>query len=102
LVSIQDVSKHSRFTTDAIGSLLRLERLDLSENRIRVLPESIGQLSNLKTLYLFYNQITSLPESLGNLKGLQWLGLTGNNNIPKKAIRELKKKLPATRIYTHK
>lgn len=85
---------------DTIGNMAQLERLTLSENKIIALPESIGKLSNLKTLFLFHNQLTSLPESLGDMKGLQWLGLTGNNNIPKKVIRELKKKLPDTRIYT--
>ena len=84
---------------DTIGNMTQLDRLILSENKIQALPESIGMLSKLKTLYLFHNQLTSLPESLGNMRGLQYLGLSGNINIPKRAIRELRKKLPATRIY---
>ena len=84
---------------DTIGDMTQLDRLILSENKIKALPESIGKLSNLKTLYLFHNELTSLPESLGNMTGLQYLGLSGNINLPKRIIRELKTKLPATRIY---
>jgi hypothetical protein len=84
---------------EAIGNMVQLKNLVLSENKIQALPESIGKLINLKTLYLFQNQLTLLPESLSNLTGLQWLGLTGNM-ISAKAIRELRKALPSTRIYT--
>jgi len=93
--------KNITIIPDTIGELEKLEKLDLSENKIDALPETIGLLSNLKTLYLFHNKLTSLPESLSDLKGLQWLGLTGNN-IPCKAIRELKRKHPNTRIYMEK
>ncbi|MGP8214259.1 MAG: leucine-rich repeat domain-containing protein [Bacteroidia bacterium] len=84
---------------DNIGNMTQLDRLILSENKIRILPESIGKLSNLKTLYLFHNELASLPESLGSMTGLQYLGLSGNTHIPKRIIRELKTKLPTTRIY---
>ena len=85
---------------DSIGKeMFQLESLILSENKIQTLPESIGLLKNLKTLYLFHNQLTSLPESLGDLKELQWLGLKGNP-LSRKAIKEFKRKLPNTRIYT--
>lgn len=83
---------------DAIGDMVQLKSLILSENRLQAIPESIGMLTNLKILYLFHNKITSLPESIGTMKELQWLGLRGNP-ISRKTIRELKSKLPNTRIY---
>ena len=86
---------------DSIGEkMFQLESLILSENKLSTIPESIGLLCNLKTLYLFYNELTSLPESLGSLKNLQWLGLTGNDNLSRKKIKELERQLPTTRIYT--
>lgn len=86
---------------DSIGEkMFQLESLILSENKLSTIPESIGLLCNLKTLYLFYNELTSLPESLGSLKNLQWLGLTGNDNLSRKKIKELERQLPNTRIYT--
>lgn len=82
-----------------IGDLARLRSLILSENAIEAIPASIGRLTGLLTLHLFHNRITSLPQSIGNLTGLMWLGLSGNM-ITKKTIRELKRKLPYTRIYS--
>lgn len=81
-----------------IGDMTRLKSLFLSENMIETIPCSIGRLLGLETLHLFHNRITELPESLGNMTGLKWLGLSGNM-ISKKTIRELKRKLPNTRIY---
>ena len=84
---------------DEIGNMVQLERLTLSENKIESLPETIGLLTNLRTLFLFHNRLQSLPQSLNELQQLQWLGLTGNNMLSNKSIRELRRKLPNTRIY---
>ena len=83
---------------ESIGDLPQLRSLTLSENKIVSLPENIAKLRNLHSLYLFHNQLTNLPVSLENLKDLRWLGLTGNQ-LSSKTIRELKRKLPDTRIY---
>ncbi len=62
-----------------IGSLSHLNKLDLSRNQIKGLPENIGNLSNLKHLNLSYNHIATLPTTLGNLKNLKHLDLKSNN-----------------------
>jgi len=84
---------------DEVGDMVQLETLTLSENKIESLPETIGLLTNLKTLFLFHNRLQSLPQSLNELRQLQWLGLTGNNMLSNKSIREIRRKLPNTRIY---
>ncbi|KHN72365.1 Leucine-rich repeat-containing protein 57 [Toxocara canis] len=55
-----------------------LRNLDLSDNRIRELPEMIGSFSNLKQLHLSGNQLQSLPDELGMLKKLEVLNAARN------------------------
>ena len=55
-----------------------LEILDLSQNRIRVLPEEIGKLKALKVLAIGRNRISRLPLSLGDLPRLQLLKFDKN------------------------
>lgn len=62
-----------------IGQLTHLNKLDLSGNQIKGLPENIGNLTNLKHLNLSHNQIATLPPSLGHLKNLKHLDLRNNN-----------------------
>jgi Leucine-rich repeat (LRR) protein len=55
-----------------------LEILDLSRNRIKVLPEEIGNLKALKVLAISRNRIQRLPLSLGDLPRLQLLKFDEN------------------------
>lgn len=55
-----------------------LRNLDLSENRIQILPPFFGQFEILKQLHLNDNLLTSVPDELGNLKKLEVLNLSGN------------------------
>lgn len=55
-----------------------LEILDLSRNRIKILPEDIGRLKALKVLAIGRNRITRLPLSLGDLPRLQLLKFDEN------------------------
>ena len=71
VISLPDIWQHSAFTS-------RLQKLDLSSNRLTSLPESIGNLSHLQILDLSSNQLTSLPESIRNLSHLQRLYLLNN------------------------
>lgn len=59
--------------------MTHLNKLDLSGNQIKGLPENIGNLTNLKHLNLSHNQIATLPPSLGHLKNLKHLDLRNNN-----------------------
>jgi Leucine-rich repeat (LRR) protein len=81
-----------------IGNLKNLESLELSENPLKILPNTIGNLSNLQLLDISYTQIETLPKSIENLKNLKTLNVKGTK-ITENELKELKKKLPNTRIY---
>lgn len=52
--------------------------LDLSCNKIRIVPDILGTFSQLKQLNLSSNKITMLPPELGALKKLESLSLNKN------------------------
>uniref|UniRef100_A0A7E4VIX1 Leucine-rich repeat-containing protein 57 n=1 Tax=Panagrellus redivivus TaxID=6233 RepID=A0A7E4VIX1_PANRE len=56
-----------------------LRSLDLSLNRISVLPPFFGDFAVLKQLHLTGNLLETLPDEIGNLKKLETLVLTDNN-----------------------
>lgn len=55
-----------------------LRTVDLSNNKIEVLPPSIGNFLHMKSLTLNCNKITSLPCEIAKLKKLETLLLNGN------------------------
>jgi Leucine-rich repeat (LRR) protein len=55
-----------------------LEILDVSKNKIRVIPEAISNLTSLKVLAIQNNKIDKLPICLGDIGSLQVLKLDGN------------------------
>ena len=55
-----------------------LRNLDLSDNRITILPSNIGNFKSLKTLNLGNNRINQLPPQIGQLVKLEILSLNGN------------------------
>lgn len=62
-----------------IGSLQKLEHLNLWNNNLRSLPESVESLSNLKSLYLDWNKFSILPEiKWERLRSLRKLNLNNN------------------------
>lgn len=63
---------------DSIGKLSSLVSLDLSENRIIVLPTTIINLTSLTKLNLCSNRIVELPDSIGDLFSLLHLDLRAN------------------------
>ncbi|ELA41931.1 uncharacterized protein VICG_00948 [Vittaforma corneae ATCC 50505] len=71
-------SQGIRFIGRNIKRLVKLERLDLSRNKLETLPPEIGELKNLKILCLHGNKLKSLPDSIGELENLQYLDLSGN------------------------
>src|SRR5262245_54735307 len=56
-----------------------IQRLELSNLRLRTLPESIGSFTNLQTLDVSRNQLQSLPDSICRLRNLQNLKLQFND-----------------------
>ncbi|XP_028845431.1 leucine-rich repeat-containing protein 57-like isoform X2 [Denticeps clupeoides] len=61
-----------------IGSFLHLKSLTINSNKLTSLPNDIGKLKKLETLYLNGNQLQTLPPSIGQLKALRTLCLSGN------------------------
>lgn len=52
--------------------------LDLSLQKLKVLPPEIGKLKNLRILNIAFNHFTSLPETIGELENLEILDISGN------------------------
>nr|POE93143.1 putative disease resistance protein [Quercus suber] len=66
----------------SIGDLIHLRYLNLSNTRIRSLPESTSSLYNLQTLMLKgCHKLTKLPEKIMDLANLRYLDITHANLI---------------------
>ncbi|XP_055577624.1 malignant fibrous histiocytoma-amplified sequence 1 homolog isoform X4 [Falco cherrug] len=65
---------------DEIQSLVRLEKLELNQNQIRVIPEGVFcHLPRLKHLRLNNNRLSALPRDLAACRGsLQYLNISNN------------------------
>lgn len=64
-----------------LGQILRLtklEILDLSKNRIEIIPDGIKNMTNLKFLAVARNQIRRLPLALGEMPSLTKLKFDEN------------------------
>jgi len=61
-----------------LGKLFRLNRLDLSHNRLMFLPRELGHLFSLRELDLTGNQLTLIPTELAQINSLKTLNLFGN------------------------
>lgn len=62
----------------AIGTLVKLQSLDLSNNALAIICPEIGQLKSLKHLRLTNNQLRFLPSEIGDLRELQTLDVSAN------------------------
>ncbi|XP_052183547.1 plant intracellular Ras-group-related LRR protein 9-like [Diospyros lotus] len=65
-----------RILQEASGK--EVERIDLSEQQLRLLPEAFGQIRGLVVLNLSSNQLEQLPDSIGGLEKLEELNLASN------------------------
>ncbi|KAL7980162.1 hypothetical protein Chor_001430 [Crotalus horridus] len=74
------------FAQDAIGSLVKLQFLDLSDNALEIVCPEIGHLRSLRHLRLANNQLKYLP---ADLKELQTLDVSANHliTLPEKLHR---------------
>ena len=48
-----------------LGRLREMQFLELSENRLEILPAEMGNLTELRDCYLSENLLTDLPETFG-------------------------------------
>ena len=51
-----------------LGQLINLEVLFLCNNNLTTIPKELGQLTNLKILDLWHNKLTTVPKEVTNLK----------------------------------
>ncbi|XP_012945636.1 leucine-rich repeat-containing protein 59 [Aplysia californica] len=63
---------------DAFCTLTHIIRLDVSKNGLTELPKDFGHLDNLQHLDLLGNSLTTLPRSFCHLRKLKWLDLKDN------------------------
>lgn len=61
---------------DALGK--GVEKIDLSQRRLRFLPEAFGRLRTLVTLNLSSNQLEVIPDSIAGLENIEELNLSSN------------------------
>ena len=80
LTALDLSNQRLKFIPESISNLTQLEALDLSENQLTDLPESIRNLTLLRVLNLNNNRLAALPESISNLTPLTMLSL-GNNRL---------------------
>lgn len=80
---IQDMTKNNiKEVPPQMANLVRLERLDLSDNLIRFLPEKIvSNWQKLHTLLIANNDLRTLPGNIGELSELTFLDAS-NNMLP--------------------
>ena len=62
----------------SIGSLTRLQQLNLNRNQLHRLPPTIGYCRRLLMLELRSNMLRSLPEEIGNCLKLKYLDVADN------------------------
>uniref|UniRef100_A0A2K5DKP8 Leucine rich repeat containing 28 n=1 Tax=Aotus nancymaae TaxID=37293 RepID=A0A2K5DKP8_AOTNA len=66
---------------EAIGSLVKLQCLDLSDNALEIVCPEIGRLRALRHLRLANNQLQVLPPDLGQSRELQYVYVDNNINL---------------------
>ncbi|KAM6180933.1 leucine-rich repeat-containing protein 28 [Erethizon dorsatum] len=78
LVELYLPSNNIVVVPEAIGSLVKLQNLDLGDNALEIVCPEIGRLRALHHLRLANNQLQFLPPEIGDLKELQTLDISGN------------------------
>lgn len=63
-----------------IFGMTKLETLDISRNKLKVLSPEIGKLTNLTYLSVCHNNLSELPETLTCLTALKLIFINSNNN----------------------
>ena len=95
IISLDLAGQKLTTVPESIGTLSKLEHLNLWNNNLISLPESIESLNKLKSLYLDWNNFSDLPEiKWEKLKILEKLNLNNNimiNKLPDSLFRLAKR-----------
>ncbi|KAG2651988.1 hypothetical protein PVAP13_1NG326800 [Panicum virgatum] len=67
-----------RLLPEPVGRIRGLLALDVSRNQLKEVPDAIGGLEQLEELRLASNNLVSLPDSIGLLSNLKLLDVSGN------------------------
>ncbi|KAL6184582.1 hypothetical protein ACLB2K_045983 [Fragaria x ananassa] len=67
-----------RLLPEDFGRISGLVQLDLSNNELQVIPDTIGGLEKLEVLNLSTNLLEALPDTIGLLQNLKLLSVSGN------------------------
>jgi len=71
-------AKLQHFPAELASIVAVLRSIDLSDNKIVIIPEGIGSFINLKHLNLSHNHIDVIPDQIGALVKLETLSLSSN------------------------
>jgi Leucine-rich repeat (LRR) protein len=82
--------------SDAMKQKEKVQKLDLSMQKMTSLPLEVTQLKNLQCLDLSFNKFGTLPAEFSNLKSLTYLNLTGTRYMSK--VPAVLKQLPNLKI----
>lgn len=81
---------------EALKEPLKVQRLDLSMQKLTVIPEDLMKLENLVCLDLAFNRISTLPASFATLTKLENLNLMGTRYMAK--LPAVVGKLPSLKV----
>jgi len=81
---------------EALKDPLSVQKLDLSMQKLTVLPEEVMQLKNLVCLDLSFNRIATFPASFPTLTKLECLNLMGTRYMGK--LPSILSKMPALKV----
>ncbi|CAM9423528.1 unnamed protein product [Choristocarpus tenellus] len=82
---------------DTVFALTGLERLDLSGNNLETIPSGISRLTELRYLHLSNNSLTRLPSEMEQLTRLEELHVDGNEFM-RGILEETLGRLPGLQI----
>lgn len=69
--------------SEALKNPEEVKKLDISMNKLKIIPGDIGKLTNLECLDLSFNTFSTLPKELVLLKKLKYLNIAGTRYMPK-------------------
>ena len=81
---------------EAIALKDKVQKLDLSMQKIKALPATISVLQNLECLDLSFNIFSTLPAEFSQLKKLTYLNLTGTRYMA--LVPKIVKELPNLKV----